>query len=131
MGIQNSNIAEGATVSSSGGTAKTFALTSTKINNGIKLVDNSVADIRVRPYLIATAVEPKLANGKWKKGTVGLQYGRPKILADGSQEFPNIQTFLNTHPESTDAEVAQLLLGMAQALISTAFASLWKQYNLS
>lgn len=126
MPLQGSTLSEGATTSSTGGTSKTYSVNGNKVTNGIYLIDASVTDFRVRPYIIAKSVAPKLVNGKWKKGSITLQIGRPKILADGTQEFPNIEITLEWHPENTQAEVDMLVNLAAQSCCDADFTTFWR-----
>lgn len=134
MGIINSTLAEGATLSATGGTAKTYSTTGLKVNNGIQLIDASVTDSRTRPAITAKSVPATLdsTTSKWK--TVDkreLVVTRPKVLEDGSQKFPNVRISLSVHPECSQAEIDALTNAAAQTLFDSDFASFWRTGSLS
>lgn len=127
MAINNGTIADGATVSATGGTSKTLVASGVAVTNGVQVMDSSVTDFRVRPTLTAKNKVPKvLATGEWTKGVRSMNIVFPKILASGKQGFPCIRISLEDFPEMTQAEIDKMTNWAAQALIDADFASFWR-----
>lgn len=132
MGILNGTIADGATVSASGGTQKTYTPDGLKVNNGVHTIDATVADARIRPSITCRSFPAAVnANGKWTDDRREITITRPKILADGSQKFPAIFMKMKVHPENTQAEIDALCNMAAQALIDADYASFWRSGSLA
>jgi hypothetical protein len=109
MGVQNASIVVGSTPSFSGGTAATFTPDGQQVNNGIHISDASQADFRIRRNMSVRTTPPALnSNGVWKGGKREITAVCPKVLADGTQIFPNIRIIVSDHPEMTQAEVDAL-----------------------
>lgn len=92
-----------------GGTSKTFTEVGETIKNGVKVTDLSVTDARLRPTVTCINRPAKLVNGKYinrDKKTVKIVV--PKLLADGTIDFPLREIRIEDHPEMTDAEKAIL-----------------------
>lgn len=92
-----------------GGTSKTFTEVGETIKNGVKVTDLSVTDARLRPTVTCINRPAKLVNGKYinrDKKTVKIVV--PKLLADGTIDFPHREIRIEDHPEMTDAEKAIL-----------------------
>lgn len=127
MPLNGATLLTGTTLGTTGGTAKTFSSNGLTVKNGIQLIDSSVTDFRIRPVMTVKVAQPVLdkATGKWLKGKKEISLTVPKLLSDGTQEFPNITVILKDHPECTAAEILLLLHYMAQALFDADFASFW------
>lgn len=127
MPLNGATLLVGPTITPTGGTAHTFESNGLTVRNGIQLVDASVTDVRIRPVMTCKVVQPVLdkATGKWTKGKKELSLTIPKLLADGSQEFPNISVTLKDHPELTAAELLILLDYAAQIPKDADFAKFW------
>lgn len=92
-----------------GGTSKTFTEVGETIKNGVKVTDLSVADARLRPTITCINRPARLVNGKYinrDKKTVKIVV--PKLLSDGTVDFPLREIRIEDHPEMTDAEKAIL-----------------------
>lgn len=127
MGINNSSIAEGATMVASGGTAKTFTSTGLKVPNGIQVADASVTSVTTRPTMTFKS-NPETYDSKaavWSRSTRDISCVRPKVLASGAQEFPNIRVKAGLHPEMSTAEILALRLQAAQAIMDPEYDSYW------
>lgn len=122
MPIKGAQLLSGATVSASGGTAKTFTELGETIKNGTKVGDLSVVDSRIRPTIVAVNRPASMSLGKYiskDKRTIKLVI--PKILADGSLAFNVREVRAEDHPETTDAEKAILNGYTAQLMFDTDF----------
>lgn len=127
MPLNGASIANSPTISISGGTAVTLTSNGMTVKNGIQLIDAAVTDFRVRPVLTVQSTPPALdkATGKWSKGKKSISITAPKILADGTQEFPNITVAMKDHPENTPAEQQKLREWAIQALQNADFSKFW------
>lgn len=127
MPLNGASIANSPTIAISGGTAVTLTSNGMTVKNGIQLIDAAVTDFRIRPVLTVQSTPPALdkATGKWSKGKKSISITTPKILADGTQEFPNITVTLKDHPENTTAELQKLREWAIQALQDADFSNFW------
>lgn len=133
MGLQNATILDGATVGATGGTSKTLSVDGIPVTNGIHLSDFSVADLRTRPNVTAKN-RPAAYNkstAKWTKGKRELVLTFPKILADGSIEYPLVRIEIEDHPEQSDAELIKMFTWASQAFIDTDFTNFMKYGSLA
>lgn len=92
-----------------GGTSKTFTEVGETIKNGVKVTDLSVTDARLRPTITCINRPARLVNGKYinrDKKTIKIVV--PKLLSDGTVDFPLREIRIEDHPEMTDAEKAIL-----------------------
>jgi len=127
MPINGLTISEGATASFTGGTTKTYTSDGLAVTNGIHTIDASVTDFRTRPSNTHKTVPPKLlSDGSWTKGSVSVKHVRPKLLASGKQEFPNVEVIMRAHPENVQAEVDALRLAAAQLLMDSDTDAFWR-----
>lgn len=98
-----------ATISVTGGTSKTFLPTSDAVQNGVKMIDTSVADFRVRPSVIARYTAPKLlSDGSYTKGKYSLTKTIPMILASGKTTYNLVRSEIEFHPEAAAAVLTEL-----------------------
>lgn len=123
MPISGATLLLGGVVSATGGTSKTFTDVGETIKNGKKVTDLSVADARVRPT-ITCVNRPAALNSLGKyiskdKKTAKLVW--PKLLADGSLGFNVREVRVEDHPETTDAEKANMDSYAAQLLCDVDF----------
>lgn len=128
MSVQNATILAGPTISVTGGTSKAFTPSSQKVINGINIVDTTATDYRTRPNVSLRATEAqydRLGNCVAKairKATAT----RPKVLANGSIEFPCAEVTLKVHPETTDAELTSIIEMAVQLLTDVDFENFRK-----
>lgn len=133
MGLQGATIMDGATISATGGTSKTLSVDGIPVTNGIHLSDFSVTDLRVRPNVTAKnrpAAYDK-STGKWRKGKRELVITIPKLLADGSIEYPLIRIEIEDHPENTDAELVKLFTWASQIFFDADFTNFVKYGSMA
>lgn len=128
MSVQNAVILAGPTIAVSGGTSKAFTPSSQKVINGINIVDTTATDYRTRPNVSLRATEAVYDKSgvcvakAIRKATVT----RPKLLASGSIDFPCVEIAFKVHPETTDAELLQLIEMGVQVFTSTHFENFRK-----
>ena len=102
MGISTLSLLTGATVSVTGGSAQNFKPDNQKVVNGIHIVDDSVADFRIRPYVVGKAKNPvEQPDGSFTKDFRSTMYVRPFIDSKGKVQYDYIRVERALHPEST------------------------------
>lgn len=123
MGIQNATLLAGATISVSGGTAKTFNPDGFAVPNGIHVVDIGDADYRTRLNITAKNRNPVLVNGKFSKAKRWLTLVKPQVEADGSISFNVIRTEIEFTTTLPAADYTDLLKMNAQLFTDSDFTS--------
>lgn len=122
MSITNAALAEGATISVTGGTAKTFAVSGAKISNGLQIIDTSVTDVRTRPLVnlqaFPSTFDPKTG---WSVDKRVSKAVRPYVDASSIQRFPSIEIKQNLFADMTAAQRLELRKMAAQLLLDTDF----------
>lgn len=132
MGLLNATIANAPTITVTGGTAVTLSSDGQYVQNGVHLIDASVTDYRTRPNLAVRVKQPTFnrSTGTWSKSSKYISITIPKILADGTQEFPVMKLELRDHPEMTIAEVLKLREWAIQCLQDADFVAFWNTGSL-
>lgn len=129
MGVQNATLLlNGATATFSGGTSKTFTPDGTTVENGIRIIDASVTDFRVRPSITLKNRNPLLSNGpipKWTKDKRSAVYQIPFVTASGEIAFNTLRLEREIHPETTSAAALDFNAVSAQICLDADFASFW------
>lgn len=123
MPISGATLLLGGTVAATGGTSKTFTDVGETIKNGKKVSDLSVADARIRPT-ITCVNRPAALNSLGKYISKDKKTGKlvwPKLLADGTLVFNVREIRVEDHPETTDAEKANMDSYAAQILCDADF----------
>lgn len=122
MGMQSMTLLAGATVSATGGTTQTLTPTNESVVGGIKLIDASVADMRIRPYVIAKCSWPTInpSTGKYTgKVKHTLQYVEPVLETDGTISFQTIKIERSVTPSYAAASAVDLNKKGAQLLVDS------------
>lgn len=89
MALQGISIATGATISASGGTAKTYSLSGKSMTSGIVVADASVTDFLIRPEIAWQARLPVLQrNGSYSKGHYVMQVTIPRFHPTTNEILP-------------------------------------------
>lgn len=121
MGIKSITLKDAATsMTVVGGSDQVFTEDGVVVPNGVHVAAASVADFRVRPHIGFRSKVPTFTNGVYSKSKRWITYTQPKILADGSTVFNLFRSELEVHPETTEAEVIDLLMKSGQVSTSTA-----------
>lgn len=131
MGVQNTTLLAGATVSATGGTAKDFVLSPVEIASGIHLVEDGVADFKTTDQLTLKARLPQLNNGKYGKGKRWATLVAPMETADGETVFNLVRIEAERHPEMSESDYMDMLKQAAQLFIDSDLDSFWKTGALS
>jgi len=125
-------ILDGATVSATGGTGKTYTTDGTIIVGGIHLADASVTDFRIRPNITARVRMPQLqADGSYTKMKISAVHTVPQILASGKTVFNLVRTELEVHPELSAAAATELRNKGAQLLFDSEMTNFWSAGSLT
>lgn len=126
MAINGLQVSTGATISVSGGTAKTYTTDGQVVVNGVHASDLSVVDFKLRPGITFKARMPqKRADGSWQKGKFSATLTQPKTKADTTVDFPLVRAEVEFLDESTQAEILELRKQMAQILMSASLDGFW------
>lgn len=134
MAITNASIlSTAAVISASGGTARPLSVSGETIQNGIKLIDLAVTDMRIRPTLVLQTTLPSVSSdgkfvGRFKSKAT---YVEPFIQADGSISFDVLRIERSVSPERPAAQVAGFLVTGAQILTDSDFANFFSSGSVA
>lgn len=134
MGIQNASILTGATISATGGTSSTLVPTGLTIANGIQVQDQSGTDARLFPTCtyINRPAQYNRATKTWSKGKRTGKIVIPRLMTDGSIEYPLGEVRIEDFPEMTDAERLKILTWLAQMVgFDADFTAFFLKGNIS
>lgn len=127
MPVNGAVINLGATVSATGGTAKTFSTTGQKVNGGQQVVDASNTDVKTRLSITVKSIPAQVgSDGQWTNSKAEVVVSQPKVLANGTQKFPNVRIILTDHPEMTQTEIDNLMGLAGQVCTDSDFQNLWR-----
>lgn len=132
MPIKGSTLLSGATVSATGGTSKTYDLTGAVIKRGVQVMDNSVSDFRLRPFINVKTKQPASKNGHFTKWNNEIVLVFPKLDTDGvTVIYPLVRIIAEPHPAQSDAEITAMLTMAAQAPVDADFSAFFKTGAIS
>lgn len=132
MGLANTSILAGATVSASGGTAVSYTPDGLTVKNGMHLIDASITDFRTRPQVTVKTKNPALLpDGSYGKDNREILLVEPFVDSKGKTQFDFIRIERSMHPESSAAKGIDLLKKAAQLAIDSDTASFWATGSLS
>jgi hypothetical protein len=133
MPINGATILVGATSAATGGSSKSFTLTGLKVNNGLQVADASETDARIRPHMVVKSIPGTYnkSTDSWTSDKRECVVARPKILSDGSVDFPSFRITYTGNPEVTAAEIATLRGHAAQAIYDADFDAFWSAGSLA
>lgn len=125
MGLQSLVVKQNATaITPTGGTDVTFTPDGQTVPNGLHVADAAQADFRIRRNITFRNRPPALQpDGTYSKAKLVISYSQPKLLASGKTTFNVRRLEIETHPETTAAEQAELDFVIAQLAGSTGTAS--------
>lgn len=110
-----------------GGTDVTFTETAQTIPSGIAVANAAEVDFRLRQAAEFRNRQPaQQADKTWSKAKRSFKYVEPKLLADGTYAFNVIRIELETHPETTSAELLNLRMMLGQFGSSATLQSYWE-----
>lgn len=126
MPLKTMGLATGATVTTTGGTALTFAADGLSVANGVHVI--APADVyNVRRQVTFKFRSPTVdaKSGQWSKGKKTATFVQPVVLASGEIVFNTLRVELETHPETSDATCTDYLKIGAQLLTDSDTANFW------
>lgn len=132
MSLNGATILAGATLSATGGTAKTYLPDGLAVTNGLHLQDTSVADYRVRPNMTVKNRQPTYnpVTNVWTKSKRSIALTHPFISTDLKMQYPVARIEFELHPEMTDAMIDALMSQAAQLCFDPDFTGFYKLGNL-
>lgn len=98
------------------GTAATYLPGGDEIQNGLFLVDTSVSDLRIQPYLALKTRKSQYQNGVFTKYMRKFTSAIPRLRANGLYTFDFIRIEIEISPETAIADVAAHEQAAAQLL---------------
>lgn len=132
MSVQNATVLVGATTSFSGGTSRNYVITGKKVVDGVHLVDVAAATGATAKHAYAVSKSAgKRADGEFLLEKRSVRFVNPKLSSQGNYIYPSAEIVLNVYPESTQAEIAELLQLALQGGADTDFASLFSVGSLA
>lgn len=132
MGLNNAAVNAGTTLSFAGGTAKALTPDGQTVQNGLHLIDASVADFRTRPSATVKFKAPSLDSlGIYGKDKKSIVYVEPMLLASGKTVFNLVRIEREIHPETSAAAALDLLTKGAQMCFRTDFTQFWATGSLA
>lgn len=132
MSVQNATVSVGATVSSTGGTSRSYIVTGKKVVDGVHLVQSDATSGITAKHAYAVSKEPGMRkDGEFLLGQRSIRFVNPKLSSKGNYVYPSIEVILRPHPESTQAELDELKQLAAQGIIDTDFTNLFNVGSLS
>lgn len=133
MSIASSSILVDGTVATTGGTA-TGVLTKGGTLNETKVILDDSSEFIAQTSVSFVVKDPKVSasspNG-YTQARSSVKVSVPLALDNGNQTVNTINIILSVDPETTDAEIASLLVLSAQLLADSDFSDFWKKQSLA
>lgn len=132
MGLINSVVNSGATLSATGGTGITLSQMGLAVNNGVAVFDAAITDARLRRVVKFRSIPAKYDSRTktWSKQRCWVTHSLPMLLADGSIAFNVWENKFEFHPELSQANADDIRLVNAQLQFDTDFVSFWRTGSL-
>lgn len=133
MSFQNGTIAQGGTLSVTGGTAKTLKSLGSSVGSNSLYIDEDTDATTRRTVSVTAKAGSASANapGGFTQDRVSISYKQPKILANLARTVNTVRIEVSVDPETTDAERAALREEAAQFLFDVDFVDLFTKCNAS
>lgn len=130
MGVENTTLLTGATVSATGGTNRDFTPDGVEVPNGIHLSDSGEPDFKIKQQLTLKTRNPQLNNGLYGKGKKWATLVVPQVLSDDSIAFNLIRIEVERHPDMAVSDYTDMLKQGAQLFIDTDLTDFWNEGSL-
>jgi len=133
MGIQTSSINIDGTVATTGGTATGMIAKGGTLNELVTVLDDSsefIAQTRVRFSVVDPKVQSSAPNGYTQARSI-VKVVVPLALDNGNYTTNTLELRLGVDPETSDAEIASMLVLGAQLFADSDFSDFWKKQSLS
>lgn len=132
MSVQNATVLVGATTSFTGGTSRTYVITGKKVVDGVHLVQSDATSGITAKHAYAVSKEPgQRSDGEFLLGQRSVRFVNPKLSSKNNYVYPSCEIVLRTHPESTQAEITELLQLALQAGADSDFTNLFNVGSLA
>lgn len=133
MSIVNMSLLKDATAGSvTGGTAMALSSDGVEVKNGVHVADIGESNFLIRTNMTLRTRNPaRQSDGSYTKGKRWVTVVSPKIIADGSTVFNVTRHEIEIHPETTDAEVDNMLFLGAQVFTDSDLTSFHKTGSLA
>jgi hypothetical protein len=133
MSIANMSLLKDATAGSvTGGTAMALSSDGVEVKNGVHLADAGEPNFLIRTNMSLRTRNPaRQSDGTYTKGKRWYTIITPKIIADGTTVFNLSRHEIEIHPETTDAEIDNILYLAAQVFTDADLTSFHKNGSLA
>lgn len=133
MAISNLSLLKDATAGSvTGGTAMALSSDGVEVKNGVHVADAGESNFLIRTNISLRTRNPtRQSDGTYTKGKRWVTVISPKILADGTTTFNLSRHEIEIHPETTDAEIDNILFLGAQVFTDADLTSFHKNGSLA
>lgn len=132
MSVKNATVLVGATTSFVGGTSRTYIETGKKVNDGVHLVQSDATSGIIAKHAYAVSKEPGTrSDGEFLLGQRSIRFVNPLLTTKGNYVYPSCEIVLRPHPESTLADIAELIQLTIQGAVDTDFTNLFNVGSLS
>lgn len=132
MPLQSAVIETGATISKTGGSAKTFAPDGMTIPNGLHIVVPATSDFRVREHATLKYQAPVLdSSGGYSRGVRRISFTIPRLLASGKYVNDVFTIESKIHPETSTANELDHRKMAAQMMFDSDFDAFWATGSLA
>lgn len=133
MSLINGSIPLGATFAPTGGAATSLVSLGAD-RAGVRLLIDDGAAFNLRSLIDVSVVEPSVnasSPGGYSAARRKANRLKPKTLADGSTFVNQLQMTLIVHPETTDAEIVELLSTGVNVLNDSDTLPFWQNGSLA
>lgn len=133
MAINSASISIDATLAASGGTAKTLKELA-RGNGSITTYIDEGLSFQARQEVTFSTKVPKISPsgpGGYTQARSVILLKKPKTLANLKNTVNTLQLSLSVDPETSAAEVQNMLVTAAQLLFDTDFSDFWKAQALA
>lgn len=133
MSLSSASILVDGTVATTGGTATTFITKGNTLNQH-NLILNDGSEFIAQPTVSFTVKEPKVNAGSpngYTQARCTVVYKKPLLLDNGSYTVNTGKIELSVDHETTDAEIASMLVVLAQLIHDSDYTDFWKKQSLA
>lgn len=133
MALNGSTVLVAGTCSATAGTSKVYTLNGQNIKNGVQVIDASETNALIRSSMTFRSVDGQYdANAKkFSQDRREVTITRPRILTDGSLDFPSIRIIYTGNREITPTELDILYSQAAQVMFDSDFEAFRKSGSIA
>jgi hypothetical protein len=133
MSIRGSAVLVGGTPSASGGTSTDLVVKNSLVQNQMVMTLDDSSEFIDETKITFSSTDPKVSVGApngYTQARSNLVISRPLALDNGEYTTNTFRATLSVDPETTDAEVAELLSVAAQILFGSDFSDFWDRQRM-